>query len=136
MGEKFVYSIDEERYAADEYDTRDDALAAGRSDATDDDREDATIWTAVPMKPTIGTFLRGRFVEYLLDQVVEEAGEECGEFAEDWMVKLPHDIVSDLEVRLGKLLEEWATQWGQQPSFFTVDQVQEHPPEPQTEPAA
>jgi hypothetical protein len=118
----YVYSVDGERFSSAEFDTREEAIKAARSE---EGYENAAVWTGVPVKPKASRFLTHGIVNYLLDSLVEEAGEECGEFAENWLDGIPDTAVSVLTDRVRAVVDQWAMHYGYQPKFFTVEQEME-----------
>jgi len=116
---KYVWSECDERYGSDEFDSREEALAAAR-----EEEPGATIWTGVVVKLKLADGFP-RHVEYcfwdtLEEQFFEEVGE-CGELRP----KPSEEAWEDLRRRLN----EWADAHDLHPKFFRVDDIVRHEPE-------
>lgn len=63
-----------------------------------------------PYKPFID-------VEYLIDDIQEQAYEECGECCEGWLDGLKKEQKKILEERLNKVLIDWLEETNNSPTF-------------------
>jgi len=62
--------------------------------------------------------------DYIVERILDKLYEEVGEIAEDWNPS--YEAVEDLNSRFKIVFEDWIKVWGLQPTFFAVDQIQEH----------
>lgn len=62
-----------------------DSIEEALSEALDNDEEAEVLYIGEANQKTIGEYLWSSDVERLLEQLSEQAGEECGECAEDWL---------------------------------------------------
>lgn len=60
-------------------------------------------------------------VDHLIESINERAYEECGDFAEDYLQKLPQDVIDDLE----KIVCKWAERHDLEPTWFMVEDIVE-----------
>jgi hypothetical protein len=146
---KYAHSDNEEVFRSGEYDTLEQALA----DALDE-YDDGAFWVCEVEKRTIGEYLDTHDVESILERLAEQAGEECGEVAEDWLSGPPSPqrayLVAGLEPaeeynakvikwRQDKaewlaplvdgfraVLEAWATEHGEQPGFWHAENSRQY----------
>lgn len=136
---KFCHSEHEEGPYGGEFDTRDEAIQDGLSEY------DEGFYTGEVHRRTIGFYLDQRDIENMLESMAERAAEDCGEVADDWLSdpyidwKMPlaertalvikiHDekkeSLASLLTDFRAALEKWATNNGNQPRFWHVDNVE------------
>lgn len=119
------------------------------SEACDDDDMVEVIYVGESKQRTIGEYLNVHHIESLIESLAESAGEECGECAEDWLSppdvrKKADETKEAYQVRIDAwrkeqaerfdfllagfriVLETWATDRGEQPTFWHVDNVKEY----------
>jgi hypothetical protein len=108
----FSYSTNEETYQGD-YASPEAAAEAGFQDNPDYD----SLWIGINKKFTAHDFIS---VSDILDGIAENAGDECGEAAEDWLVKIEKDPVKRDE--LCTLLGDWL-EANDPVTFCSVDEV-------------
>lgn len=110
--EEFAYSTDEEQYRGHEA-TREAAIEAAIHEIDDDW---TVIWTgrAVRFKPC-------GVAEYVIEQLQEQAHDECGEYAEDYLTS----VTEEQEAELNRMIVDWASSV-ETPTFYTVTDVQQH----------
>lgn len=60
-------------------------------------------------------------VDHLLESINEYAYNECGDFAEDYLQKLPQDVIDDLE----NVVCKWAEKHDLEPTWFMVEDIVE-----------
>ena len=120
---KFSYSFYEDIEYSCEYDSVEEALAAAKADAKNDDEfRDATkvyIGRVYKFVPEIDAWS-------IIENLQCDADDEAYEVAEDYLRD-----VSDAELyQLGKMLTEtfnkWARETGNEPNFFVVKDVVEY----------
>lgn len=108
---KWGYSTDEERYSG-SFDTKEDAIQEARACEDKD-----------------GDFFVGQFEEIrisvcgdrVIDQAQEDAYEQAGEYAEDWLAKIPRERVDELTCQLSEVFDGWLKKYDLTPTFATVD---------------
>lgn len=59
--------------------------------------------------------------DYMLDSVIEQAGDYAGEFAEGWL-DVPKEQRELLRGMLQKTFDKWIEETGNQPTFFMIEQ--------------
>ena len=116
---KYSYSTDGEMFHG-LCASKEEAIEEGSADSIDS--EDIYIGEAV--EKTIGAYLTNSHVANLLDSIIENAGEECGEATKGWL-RLPKEELNNLTCQIQAVLEEWATQSGYQPNFYHVENVEQ-----------
>ena len=118
---KYGYSIDGGEWFHGRFASKEEAIEEGSESSIDN--KDIHIGEVV--KKTIGEYLTNRHVDCLLESLAENAGEECGDVAEDWLADLPTKELNNLKRLIQAVLEEWATQTGHQPEFYHVENVEQ-----------
>ncbi len=141
---KYSYSDDQELFHGQE-----ETLEAAIAEALDNYPEAETVFVGEATQKTIGEYLTVYHVESLLEGLSEAAAEECGEVAEDWLVpasirRETGEAKEDYQVRINAwkrakaerlgflldgfriVLETWATDAGEQPSFWHVGNVKSY----------
>lgn len=124
MSEQYVWSTDEERFFSHEYDSREDALAEGRSE-----EPGAVIYTGIVRRVTVGELARGTFSldgQGVIEAMGEAAYDIVGEAADSWGDGIPNEAADDLTERLIDEVLEWAETHGIVPKFFAVEKIEEH----------
>ena len=135
---KYSHSDNEELFHG-QFDTHEEALADALSEYADAD----FVYVAEAHQRTIGHYINEYRIENLLESMAEAAGEEVGECAEDWLAppgiqRKKDESKEDYQVRVEAwrkakadrlaflldgfriVLETWATDAGEQPSFWHV----------------
>lgn len=138
---EYCISDDGERFSG-SYRSVDDAVAA----AADEFEDAEVVFVGESTRKTIGGYFSVRHVQTLLEQLAEDAGEECGEVTDGWLApprppfvgrfataeekaefnRRRADFYGQLRDDICAALEKWATENGQQPSFWHVSNVTEH----------
>jgi hypothetical protein len=115
-----------------------DALQSALCDYPDAE----TVFIAEASKKTISHYLHKNAVDSLLDDLNEQAADDCGEASEDWLhgqqierhmtAETKAEImtanqrrIDSLHDGLKRLLEDWATERQEQPHFWHLAKVQE-----------
>lgn len=111
---KYAYSFDEEGYTG-TFDTPDAAAAEAMSDASEDH---GGVWIGEVKQPVAHDFVDA---EAIIENAQCQAGDECGEWAEDWLASLNHDQIQELKTFVGDWLQRHDA-----PSFFTVENAVFH----------
>lgn len=62
-------------------------------------------------------------VYHFLEGMDELAGDDCGEFSEDWLKKVTKEQTDDLSRRIRDAVNAWADEHALQPTFGTVENV-------------
>ena len=120
--DNYAYSFDNERYYG-QYDSIEEALAAAKIDAKNDDelKDEKTVY--------IGRVCR--FQPYIdADKVIEElqsyADYEADQASFDYLQDVTDEDLSKLENMLTETFNKWAKETGNEPNFFTVEDVVEY----------
>ncbi len=116
--DRYSYSHNEETYFGD-YDTREEALR--QADAGPGE----TVWTGHQVDVRIGDF--APFATDLLEQCRDRAAERAGwDLIEGWLNWVSAAAELALQERLKAVLEAWADEFAEQPTFFLIEDVQQH----------
>ena len=120
---KFSYSFYESFNYSCEYDSVEEALAAAKADARNDDefKDAKTVY--------IGRVCR--FAPYVdAVKVIEElqnyADYEADEASFDYLQDVTDEEISKLENMLTETFNKWAQETGNEPNFYTVQDVVEY----------
>lgn len=116
-----VYSVDQEMFNY-------DSISEAAIDMAD------VHWPDPLAVGDIVTIYEGKVIEsvasdyspnYLIDTLAENAYDECGEFADDWLSGLDNKCKNDLINRVHKVIDDWATEHNVQPTFYMVEDIVE-----------
>jgi hypothetical protein len=103
------------------FDTPDEAVKYGREIYEDKDSDD--VFFIGRVKPQgIMAHLLG---EYVLESIVSSHLDEHGEFAENYLRDVKKEHTKILDQRLEEVLKNWAEEFGYQPNYFMVENIQE-----------
>ena len=111
--QNYVYSDNNEIF---NYDSLEDALDCV------DAGETVTIYKGVTSERHASHFV---YANAFIDDIAERAYEECGEFAEDWLVCVEQEQIKELEKQLEAAVDAWADKHKLQPTWYMVKDVQE-----------
>lgn len=137
MSVEYCYSYNEENFSG-SCPTIEDALAEAIDNG---DGGEKGFWIGESVRFKAGDFFCMTRVEDLIETLADDAGEECGECAEDWLNpypewgSMPASERSQAIVRYRESLEplrddiraainKWADETGRQPDFWGVKNVQ------------
>lgn len=134
----------EEWSASRYYDTKQEAIDAGRSvinamsqgvvsvDVYDESHE--IMGEGYMVKDTLPeTFVVGQMVsdyfpwinpECVIEGIGNEAYDEFGEYAEDYLLRLPDEEVSELGDKLNEALVDWIKKYNNEPDFVKMQNVE------------
>jgi len=113
---KWCYSFNEENFEG-TLNTKEDAIEVGAFYAKD---AGLTIFHVGTQKDvTLGVS-----VDAIIEQLSEDAYEQVGEIADEYLryVKPKHALI--LEEKLNQVLHSWLSDFGHRPTFWTVDNVE------------
>ncbi len=111
---------DPEHWNEDEYfDTESEAIDYGRIEAIKRGESKYQVGEMNVFKPGID-------VEDVIEQVSNDAYDNCGEFAEDYLSYLPKTETDRLQELLTEVFEKWLDETNNRPSFFTVVNISDH----------
>jgi len=116
------WSDNDENWSADNgpYDTRDDALEAGRAELEEEHQRSCRVWTGQRTEYT-GTIDADSVIENLGEQAYEEVGDHVGDWpSPDAERKVRFQAALDAAVALLPA-----------PTFFKIDHVESHEPKEQ-----
>ena len=123
LTDKFSYSFYEDFDYSGEYDSVDEALAAARADAKNDDefKDAKTVY--------IGRVYR--FVPEIepwnvIERLQDDADDEADEAAEDYLQYVSDDEANKLGKMLTETFNKWAKETNNEPGFFVVKDVVEY----------
>jgi hypothetical protein len=108
---------DGERFSAGpSFATRDEALAHALA-------EESSSFIGRVSSRKISYYVDAFDVEALGEAAFEDVGECCG----NWPMPGSRAEVDELRRRIGSALDEWADEFGHQPDFFRVDEIERVP---------
>lgn len=125
MKGKYTYSFSDDCFENEDYDTEEEALAAARKEAKEyenSDRPPTEVYIGIvgeKWKPTIDG-------ESIIDMLRDEAYEEGGEYAEDYLEDVPKEQRDELTEILTLAFTVWAKEHGYEPNFFPIENVKEY----------
>lgn len=117
---KWCYSFNEENYEGD-FDTKEQAIAeAIWYYKEDDDIDQDIIWVGQTKAISLGVN-----VDRIIEDLGEEAYDQSGEYAEDYLTDVKKSHQRILEERLNNVLYSWMKEFKYEPNFYTVENVEE-----------
>ena len=115
---KWCYSFNEENFEG-TFDSREDAIAEGIFCAKDEN-EGVTIFYVGTQKSVVF----GVNVDSIIEQLGEDATEQVGEIADNYLRHVKTNDAIILEEKLNEVLRSWLSDFGYRPTFWTVDNVE------------
>jgi hypothetical protein len=82
------------------------------------------VWEGDAVTRKAGDYLPKRHLG-VVEQLTDNAYEECGEYAENWLSKITVDQEQDLRDRIANAINAWADDHGLHPTFGTVENVRD-----------
>ena len=118
---KYNYGDDEIWNATyDYFDTREEAIKEGNFAAIDADYEYYKVGQIeFSFKPHIDA-------ERILAQIGEDAYQDSGEVAGDYLAYVPDDESNELERMLNETLNNWLTKTNNHPTFYNIINTSDH----------
>jgi len=143
----YCYSTNEEMFYGD-YATEFEAIgAAFDAIADEDDDNNHTVWVGQSERRKAGDYVDKYDIKNLIEAMIESAQNDCGESAEEDWLDQPHCCqhkkgtpereqaekivveynaeIEDLQKRIQEVVNQWADQYGHQPTFWHVGATKE-----------
>jgi len=117
MNKQYCYSFDGEYFGC-LYDSKEEALEDARKDAQTDNK---IVYIGVANKYEEDCY--GVSVD-VAESLQERAYDEMGEFAEDYMCIKDKKHLDILEERLKKVILDFQKEFGYEPSFYKVSDIE------------
>ena len=117
MSKQYAYSFDDEYFSACVFDSKEEALADARKEANIDDKIVYIGEVNFYKEDCSG------LANYVADGLQNNAYDDVGEFAENYMCLTEKDE-KILEERLKKVILDFQKEFGYEPTFFTVSDVE------------
>lgn len=118
----YCYSIDEEAYhELGDFNSHEDALTEAKQ--IDSEVMDAgVVWIAVKKKVRVESLIPD-IADRWLEDAGERAGEEYGDFADDWPRQdIPEEKIDELDRALKAVFEQWLRQ-NSPVHFWSVEEI-------------
>jgi len=122
---KFCASTSEE-FFTEEYESREDAIKNYPREDVLAEGETFFVGEMVPFVPRVNGLA-------VLEALQEQALEDCGENAENFLDEVSKDDMVLLGQRLDEVIKQWLFETKNEPHFFGVKHITEHVYEPQDE---
>lgn len=118
MNNNWMYNLDgSEIWTGDDFDTKEEAIIAGREQATED-HEEIFCFKIGQIKEVP---VSGVDVDDILMNVSENTTNDVGEIGEDYLCDVPKKHSSELEEKLNEVLFAWIKKYKYEPTFFRID---------------
>jgi hypothetical protein len=121
MGESYCLSSNEETFSGD-YASREEAIAFAADELGVEPGGLFWVGRSVPYVVEV----RKHTADRLVEQLAEDAYDEVGDVAEDWLRRVTDGQLTDLASRLDSVVEAWLEDYGHEPGFWRVEDVTEH----------
>ena len=119
---KYSYSLDNEYFSCD-YDSVHEALADAKVEAAQEypagDIDKVYIGDVCEFKPTVNA-------EAVIEAIQNDADDEADEASLDYLEDVGIADLNKLEVMLTETFNKWAAETGNEPNFFTVENIKEY----------
>ena len=119
MNKQYCYSFDGEYYESDLFDSKEKAIEEAKKEAKKDEYKILYLGIANKYKEDCSGL-----AENVADILQERAIDECGEFAEDYMCIKDKKHLDILEEKLKKVILDFQKEFGYEPSFYKVSDVE------------
>ena len=118
---RWLYTIsDDDNWSdSDECSTKVEAIMKGRKEAICEEVDTYYVGLMEMYKPKIN-------LDILIEQIVDDAYDECGECSEDFLSDVKNSALIWLEDALNKVLSDWLKKYNLTPDFGKVSQVAEY----------
>lgn len=113
---KWTFSSNEESFCNDEFDTRNEAIEAGR-DYYDND----PFYVGRIEYPGLGVLVD---VSGILELININMTDECGECAEDYLMHTEKEHDQELDHELCDVITRWINKHGYEPTFYKIVDVE------------
>ncbi|MET3508270.1 hypothetical protein [Halalkalibacter oceani] len=113
---KWCYSFNEENFEGD-FDTRDDAIGEGLYYYEEDNQSELYVGQAQEVSLGVN-------IDFIVEQLGEDAYEQCGEVAEDYLCNVKSEHREILEDKMNDVLQKWMDEFKYNPTFYTVGNVE------------
>lgn len=113
------YNDDTELWYNDLFDTVEDCIADARDNYMVEIGETIAVGEVIPYEPYV-------MADNILDELEEDAYEECGEVAEDWEAYSWTDdkaSLDELSNKLTEIVRQWLKDNGTYPYFYKIENV-------------
>lgn len=115
---EWIYNSDEEVWMnCGTYDTKEEAIQAGKEDY----EEDSQFYVGQIKNMNIGV---GVDADRILDDIAENVYDEVGEAAEDYLGSVPKEQLSELEDLLNDALHQWMDKHDYKSKYFRVENIE------------
>ena len=115
---KWCYSFNEENYEGD-FETKEQAIEEAIWYYKDDELDQDFIYVGQTKAIILGVN-----VDRIIEDVGENAYDQAGEYAEDYLSNVTVQDGSILEERLNNVLLAWMKEFKYEPKFWTVENVE------------
>lgn len=115
---KWCYSFNEENFEGD-FETKEQAIEEAIYYYKDDEKDQDFIWVGQTKNISLGVN-----VDRIIEDLSEEAYDQAGEYAEDYLTTVESSHQKVLEERLNEVLVTWMKELKYEPNFWTVTNVE------------
>ena len=116
---KWCYSKNGENFYG-EFDTKEEAIEEAIEEAKEDYGDDCTeiyIGNPVLFVPEVNACS-------VIDNLIENACEHGGEYADSYLTNISKEEINDLEKRLTETFNQWAKETKNEPTFYGVENIE------------
>ncbi|HBF0595642.1 TPA: hypothetical protein KNN84_003690 [Clostridioides difficile] len=117
----WLYSWDDEYFASDEYESREEAIQGAKEEL----RRFGEVSRLVYVGQKEEVDIPDVDVENALERVQDRIDDEFGGFGEDWFENIRAEDIVILENRINKVFKKWIDEFGYKPHWFVVTDTKE-----------
>ena len=119
---KYSYSLDNEHFSC-EYDSVEEALADAKVEATQEypagEVEKVYVGYVCGFKPVVNA-------ESVIEEIQNDADDEADDASYGYLEDVSVADLNKLQEMLTETFNKWARETGNEPNFFTVEEIQEY----------
>ncbi|ACL77590.1 hypothetical protein [Ruminiclostridium cellulolyticum] len=101
------------------FDTKEEAIGMGRIEAIKRGEDSYQVGQIITFTPSLDA-------DWAIEQIAENAMDNCGEVANDYLDCVPKEETDRLEELLNEALTKWLDETKNHPGFFYIDDISEH----------
>ncbi|EMM2322697.1 hypothetical protein SI856_003825 [Clostridioides difficile] len=117
----WLYSWDDEYFASDEYESKEEAVEAAKEEL----KEFGNFAESIYVVKREDVSLPGLDTEDVLERVQELINNKFDEYGEDWITRIEDEDRKILDDRLNEVFKKWIDEFGYKPYWFVVTDTEE-----------
>ncbi|EMJ4747748.1 TPA: hypothetical protein KRP17_002576 [Clostridioides difficile] len=121
MKDVWLYSWDDEYFASDEYESKEEAIEAAKEELKRFGEFSRLVYVGKKEEVNIPNI----DAEKALERVQDRIDDEFGGYGEDWFENIRVEDILILENRISEVFKKWIDEFGYKPYWFVVTDTEE-----------